>query len=455
MPRTILTVSTWDRAGGAERAARELHCEYIRRGEDAWFAAGEVRAPHERTLLISNRARRSTWARACMAVADALPQRRAGFHTARLLRGPVAEPSRWWRARRGEEDFDHPGTAELLSLTPRPPDALHLHNLHGGYFDLRTLPALSARVPTIVTLHDAWLLSGHCSHSFSCERWESGCGHCPALWIYPKIPRDRTALNWERKRLLYASSRLYVASPSVWLADKVRRSMLMSAVRDLRVIPYGIDLTVFTPGDRAKAKIALGLDPVRPMILTFAASLQAHTWRDAEAFRGALARLSGPAVHAQWIALGESGADVVVGPVRVERRGPEREDARMVLWYQAADAYVHAARADTFPFMVLESLACGTPVIGSAVGGIPEQVRGAGILSASAGASGIGEATGAIVPPFDASALARAIMAFFGQPVSVQATLGANAARDARARFDIHRHADDYLAWMGELTETS
>jgi hypothetical protein len=46
-------------------------------------------------------------------------------------------------------------------------------------------------------------------------------------------------------------------------------------------------------------------------------------------------------------------------------------------------------------------------------------------------------------------------MAFFGQPVSVQATLGANAARDARARFDIHRHADDYLAWMRELTETS
>lgn len=452
MARTILTVSTWDSAGGAERAARELHREYLARGEDSWLAAGSVRSPHERTRLIPNRARRSAWARACMGLADTLPQRHAGFRATRLLRGAVAEPGRWWRTQRGEEDFDHPGTADLLSLAPRTPDVLHLHNLHGGYFDLRQLPALSARVPTVVTVHDAWLLAGHCSHSFSCERWETGCGECPALWIYPAARRDRTATNWRRKRELYERSRLYVASPSAWLAEKVRRSMLMGAVRDLRVIPYGIDLTTFRPGDRAKARASLGLDPVRPVVLTFAASLRPQTWRDTEAFRGALALLSAPAAGAQWIALGEEGPAETIGAVRIARRGPEREDARMVLWYQAADLYVHAARADTFPFMVVESLACGTPVIGSAVGGIPEQVRSAGFIDAALAVHAEDQATGALVPPFSAAALARAIGSFFGLSSAVRARLGANAAADARRRFDIHRHADDYLAWMGDLT---
>lgn len=455
MTRRIVTVSTWDSAGGAEKAARELHREYLNRGHDAWLAVGQVRAPHERTVLIPNRARRSAWARSWMSVADALPARGPAFHAAKLLRGPVAEPLRWLRTRRGDEDFDHPGTMDLVTLAGGTPDFLHLHNLHGGYFDLRALPALSSRIPTMITLHDAWMLAGHCSHSFSCERWESGCGECPALWIYPAVPRDRTAANWARKRDIFAASRLYVSTPSAWLAAKVRRSMLMGAARDVRVIPYGIDLDRFRPGDRGRAKTALGLDPARPLVLTFASSLRPHTWRDAEAFRGAVARLDGSASRAQWVALGESGPAEVIGQIRVERRAAEHDDARMVLWYQAADLYVHAARADTFPFMVIEALACGAPVIGSDVGGIGEQIHGAGVIAPGHAAKPIAEATGAIVPPFDGAALAAAIRGFFTQPESARATLGANAARDARRRFDIHRVGDDYLAWMDELAEHS
>jgi glycosyltransferase involved in cell wall biosynthesis len=386
-----------------------------------------------------------------MAVADALPQRGVGFHVARTLRDVVADPIRWAARRSGREDFDFPGTAALLGLHGRTPDLLHLHNLHGGYFDLREFPRLTERVPTILSLHDAWMLSGHCSHSLGCGRWETGCGSCPALWIYPAVPRDATAFNWERKRDLYARSRLHVAVPCEWLADRVRRSMLMPAVRELRVIPFGVDLDVFRAADRPSVRTGLGLDPSRRVVLVAADALRERTFKDSEAFRGALERLRGEAADAQWIALGEEGPDLQVGAVRLRRVAMESDDRQLSRWYQAADAYVHPTRADTYPLMVLEALACGTPVIGTAVGGVPEQIASASFIRGAHEGAGRDEATGAVVPAGDPLALAAAIEGMLALDSGARAALSANAARTAREKFDRRRHAREYLDWIHAL----
>jgi hypothetical protein len=48
----------------------------------------------------------------------------------------------------------------------------------------------------VLTLHDAWLLSGHCAHSFDCERWKTGCGECPDLTIPPAVWKIYPASKW-------------------------------------------------------------------------------------------------------------------------------------------------------------------------------------------------------------------------------------------------------------------
>jgi len=75
------------------------------------------------------------------------------------------------------------------------------------------------------------------------------------LIIYPAITRDATAYNWRWKREIYAKSRLYVATPSRWLMRKVEQSILASAIIEAKVIPNGVDLTVFHPGDRREARV--------------------------------------------------------------------------------------------------------------------------------------------------------------------------------------------------------
>ena len=447
----VLSVCTSDGGGGAERVARDLHEHYRAVGFDAWLAVGRVRVGDAWTRAIPNRAHRSAWARAWMAMADALPSRGLGFHAGKALRGAVAEPARWWRTRRGEEDFDFPGTAHAFDAGGAPPDVVHLHNLHGGYFDLRVLPDWTRRAPTVLSLHDAWMLSGHCAHPLGCEGWRTGCGACPALWIHPAVPRDATAFNFARKRDIYARSALHVGVPCRWLAARVEESMLAPAVRSMRVIPYGVNLDVYRPAaDKAALRAALGLDPTRLTFLVFANALVERSWKDSATFRAALERVGAAAAAAEWVVLGGAGPDMRVGQVRLRRVAAERDDRAFARWFQAADAYVHPARADTFPLVNLEAQACGAAVIATAVDGIPEQVVPANVADISAGRVAP-RATAILAAPGRPGSLAAALDAVAACPPGARATLGAQATAHARARFDRNTYRREYEAWLRDL----
>lgn len=342
----------------------------------------------------------------------------------------------------------------LLDLPPERPDIVHCHNLHGGYFDLRALPRLSQQVPTVLTLHDAWLLSGHCAHSFDCERWKTGCGQCPDLTIYPAIKRDATAYNWRRKRDIYAKSRLYVATPSHWLMEKVKQSMLAPAIAEARIIPNGVDISVFRLADKRAVREALGIPQDARMLLFTANGIRRNAWKDYQTLRTAVGMVAERLKDGKvlFIALGENAPPERIGRAVIRFIPYQRDPEVVAAYYQAADVYVHAARADTFPNTVLESLACGTPVVATAVGGIPEQVK-----SLKHGAQSLGhptygpeEATGVLVSPGDAEAIAEAVVTLLTNE-TLHKRLAENAAQDAQERFDLPRQVDDYLNWYAEI----
>lgn len=403
-----------------------------------------------------------TWSRLLWSLAERirLSRCRGGVSQAgktvlfRILRD-LGEPGRIWDRYKGVEDFRYPGTGNVLCRIGFQPDLLHCHNLHGGYFDLRELPAFSHNISTVLTLHDAWLLSGHCAHSFDCERWKTGCGNCPDLTIYPAIRRDSTIYNWRRKKEIFSRSLLYVATPSRWLMDKVEQSILAPAIQEARVINNGVDLSTFHPPDqRTQLKENQGHAKMGSLILLSSYGITRNPWKDYSTVRQALARLGeswdkGPI---QVIALGEEGSDKNWGKLTLHFESYKATPEEVAHFTKSAHLFVHPALVDTFPNVVLESLACGVPVVANAVGGIPEEIKGLDWEGhpREYPSYSPGEATGILVPPRNAESLAKALSLLLNDE-DLRKRLGRNAAADARVRFDLEKQVDAYLDWFEEI----
>ena len=433
-PLRILLANTLDQEGGAEQVVWSLLQGCRARGHDAWLAVGVKRSRDPHVLPIDHTRTRNPWARFWWRLQQQSTRwhGRLGRWGEKLRRGLalVAAPQAIVETWRGYENSHFPGTYGLLDLPPRRPDILHLHSLQRGYFELEALPQLSHRVPTVLTLHDAWLLSGHCTHPFGCERWRTGCGECPDLAIPPAIRRDATARNWQRKADILRRSRLWVAADSRWLLDKVKASLLTPV--EARVIAPGVDLRVFAPGDRLAARAALGIPPAAKVLCFVAHRARVNPWKDFALLRQVMARL-----RAKW------GDDVILvvggdpaGPGWVKEDGiwlapPWPTAADLAHGYRAADLYVHATHVETFGLTVVEAMASGLPVVATRTAALPE-------LFAE------GEA-GYFTAPGDAEEMAARIDTLLAQP-DLRAALGARAAQVAR-RFDVDHTVDQYVDW--------
>jgi glycosyltransferase involved in cell wall biosynthesis len=116
-----------------------------------------------------------------------------------------------------------------------------------------------------------WSFRGHCAYTYVCTKWQTGCGQCPDLDTYPGITHDTTAIEWKLKNWVYSRSNLTIVTPSQWLTDQARASMLNRF--PIHHIPNGIDTDVYQPIDNAQCRTVLNIPEGKHVLMFGAASL--------------------------------------------------------------------------------------------------------------------------------------------------------------------------------------
>lgn len=336
-----------------------------------------------------------------------------------------------WCLWRGQQDYHIQKSHRLLN-NPffQQADILHFHNLHGGYFNPWSIPLLSALKPTVWTLHDMQALTGHCAHSLDCKRWlpETGCGSCPSLSAYPRLWRDTTRQLWQGKHTIYAHSSLYLVTPSVWLQRLTEKSLLKE--QPLVCIPNGADTSVYRPQDQQEVRRLLGLPQGALLVGGCADGGLANPWKGGHYVLETILELKKTFSSLHFLNIGvKSTPEELQNADWVHHIPYVHEPVQLARLYAALDLLLYPTLADNHPLVCIESLCCGTPIVGFATGGVPEIVR-----------NGL---DGLLVPIHDGPALVKAAATLL-QNADLRKKMGQEAAASGARRFNLDFFTNRY-----------
>jgi len=414
----VVHVATWDNQGGACRAAYRVHDGlkrlridsqmYVRTRLSGDPTVWAYQPSQALVIRVRRRARRLALERAMHRYDKTSPPGRSHF---------ADDRSFFW--------------GDVIRQVPTA-DLVHVHWVsqfvdYGVFF-----PWLS--VPLVWTLHDMANFTGGCCYDLGCDRFVAQCGACPQLGS--SGDDDLSRHIWLRKKRHYShldAAHVHIVTPSRWLATQVARAPLLCRF-DRSVIPYGLDLDVFKPRDPRVVRELLGIAPDARVVLFVAHSL-AERRKGFGYLLDALREI--PSAADVWLLSVGLGGPVEVPHIRHRHFDSLSDDRMLSFYYSAADVLVVPSSADNLPNTILESMACGTPVIAFDAGGMPELVR-----------PGV---TGLLVPTGNTAQLRQAILQLLSE-LPMRSELSANCRRISTEEYDLgvqaSRYADIYESML-------
>lgn len=256
------------------------------------------------------------------------------------------------------------------------PDILFLHNID-FLLNHQNVLRLADRHPLVWLIHSNGALEPY--H----YRFKDLTGKFVTTYIYPPALVDAAD-----QRALARHPRVTFVAPSRWLYAHNRR--LHGEAAHLEHIPNGLDPTHYYPPTPPTTTTG-------PLRVLFVAGNLAYPRKNLALLTQVLAELPADQFHSY--ALGAADPQLQQRYPNIKFIPPSYavEDLRKM--YQAADVFVIPSLIDNLPNTVLESLFCGTPVIGSHTGGVPDMV--------------VPGHTGLLFDPYDAASLRTALLTFY------------------------------------------
>lgn len=242
---------------------------------------------------------------------------------------------------------------ELLNRSK--PDIIHLHwvALYFDYIDFFR----DCQVPIVWTLHDMNPFSGLFHYENDSKR---------NFTVSHKL--DALVRRVKKKSIQNFKKKLSIVSLSTWLAGKVELSQVFRN-RSIRVIPNPIDLDLFSTTDKTGLREKYGIPKNEKVLIALADHTQ-NFRKGFDLLKDAINKLP----EYKLLLVGGKEKDTR-DKDNIRYLGRIENDKILSEYYSLADATVIPSREDNLPNVMLESFACGTPVISFNVGGLAEHVK--------------------------------------------------------------------------------
>lgn len=262
-------------------------------------------------------------------------------------------------------------------------DIVHLHWINNRFLDIRELSKIHK--PIVWTLHDSWPFCGVCHYFIDCERYQTHCGACPMLGS--KKEMDLAYEVFDKKREAYKDLDLHIVTPSKWLGESARRSSLLGRF-PVHVIPNCIDTELYRPLAKDEIRVIAerqenavirrvfseatqekGL--AKPFVLYGAMNAATDRIKGFASLLSALQLLDKQGFEANFVVFGANEQELPMQfkHINVTFVGYISDSNILAALYSIADVMVVPSLTENLSNAIMESLSCGTPVVGFNIGG--------------------------------------------------------------------------------------
>lgn len=267
-------------------------------------------------------------------------------------------------------------TNKLIKIIKKEkPDVVHLQCINGYFVNIYRLVSWLKKhdIKTVLTLHAEFMYTANCGYALDCDKWQTGCGHCPRLKQETKsFFIDGTHKSWMKMKKAFDgfNDNLVVTSVSPWLMERAKLSPILNDKKH-EVVLNGVNTDVFHFYDTSELRSQMGLNGVKVI------------FHATPSFDDNINNIKG-GYYVLKLAekmLNENVKFVVAGnhpdglkvPPNVILLGKVSDQELLAKYYSMADVTLLTSKKETFSMVTAESLCCGTPVVGFKAGA-PEQI---------------------------------------------------------------------------------
>ncbi|WP_345976370.1 glycosyltransferase family 4 protein [Sulfurimonas sp. HSL3-7] len=250
------------------------------------------------------------------------------------------------------------------------PDLVHLHWIGFGMIRIEELARIKA--PIVWSLHDNWAFTGGCHVKWECEKYKEHCGACPRLGSNSENDLSRYVFT-RKEKTFSRMPHMTIVALSRWLESCAKESTLF---KDKRVtnLPNPIDTKTFMPSDRAQAREHWNLPKDKKLVLFGAMAPAGDINKGFIELKQALHNLS--ANNIELVIFGNSEPQHTPEfDFRAHYIGHLDDDVALSTLYSACDVMVVPSLQENLSNVIMESLACATPVVAFDVGGNSDMIE--------------------------------------------------------------------------------